>query len=61
MKPWIETAPFINSYVGQTESTNLLLNSWCNEKIVAQFTTVVAGFQTAGRGQRGNKWESDEV
>jgi len=60
MKPWIETAPFINSYVGQTESTNLLLNSWCNEKTVAQFTTVVAGFQTAGRGQRGNKWESDE-
>jgi BirA family biotin operon repressor/biotin-[acetyl-CoA-carboxylase] ligase len=60
MKPWIETAPFINSYVGQTESTNLLLNSWCNEKTVAQFTTVIAGFQTAGRGQRGNKWESDE-
>ncbi|MCR4765891.1 MAG: biotin--[acetyl-CoA-carboxylase] ligase [Bacteroidaceae bacterium] len=46
----------------QIDSTNRYLTSLCEEKQdrVAPFTTVFAEFQSAGKGQRGNSWESEK-
>ncbi|MDO4162769.1 MAG: biotin--[acetyl-CoA-carboxylase] ligase [Bacteroides sp.] len=46
----------------ETDSTNRYLNQLCNEKgeDIAEFTTVSANYQTAGKGQRGNSWEADQ-
>ncbi len=42
----------------ETTSTNVYLKELCRQPM-KEFTTVVARFQTAGRGQRGNFWESE--
>jgi BirA family biotin operon repressor/biotin-[acetyl-CoA-carboxylase] ligase len=42
-----------------TDSTNRYLDGLCRTGEVEEFTTVVAEHQTAGRGQRGNGWESE--
>ena len=39
-------------------STNSLLSQLCKEGHVAEFHTIVTDFQSAGKGQRGNFWES---
>lgn len=50
--------PFL--YLPETESTNLYLKNLLLEPDgVEEFTTVRAAFQTAGRGQQGNHWESE--
>lgn len=49
-------APLIQ--VDETVSTNSYLSRLCAHQPVEPFTTVVANFQTGGRGQRGNSWES---
>lgn len=49
--------------LNETDSTNRYLQELCQErgnKQVAEFTTVCADYQTAGKGQRGNSWESSE-
>lgn len=46
-------------HIDETNSTNSYLQSLCTQQPVEEFTTVLADFQTAGRGQRGNSWESD--
>lgn len=43
----------------QTSSTNNYLRKYCNRRQSPVFTTVTANFQTGGRGQRGNTWESE--
>lgn len=45
-----------------TDSTNRYLTSLCDERHdnVEPFTTVLADYQSAGKGQRGNSWESEE-
>lgn len=45
----------------QTDSTNRYLTSLCDERQdeVEQFTVVMADYQSAGKGQRGNSWESE--
>lgn len=45
----------------QTDSTSRYLTSLCEEQHdhLASFTTVRAEFQSAGKGQRGNSWESE--
>ena len=45
----------------QTDSTNRYLTSLCDENgdIVEPFTTIMADYQSAGKGQRGNSWESE--
>lgn len=45
----------------ETGSTNNYLSQLCNEQeaAVKEFTTVIAERQTAGKGQRGNSWESE--
>lgn len=48
-------------HLEETESTNLYLRKLCAERMVDEGTVVIADFQTAGRGQRGNGWESDRA
>ena len=45
----------------EVDSTSRYLTSLCDEKRdeVEPFTTVLAEFQSAGKGQRGNSWESE--
>ena len=38
-------------------STNDRLAELCQEKEIKEFTTLMAEYQTAGKGQRGNSWE----
>lgn len=46
----------------ETDSTNNYLTQLCNEhpSVAQEFTTVIAERQTAGKGQRGNSWESED-
>lgn len=46
----------------ETDSTNRYLSQLCDtsQSPVAEFTTITARFQTAGKGQRGNSWESEK-
>lgn len=41
------------------DSTNAYLKRLLQENVVENFTTVVADFQTAGKGQQGNTWLSE--
>jgi len=45
----------------ETDSTSRYLNDWCIERHdeVEPFTMVLADYQSAGKGQRGNSWESE--
>ena len=49
-------------HLEHTDSTNRYLTSLCDERQdkVEQFTIVMADYQSAGKGQRGNSWESEE-
>ncbi len=42
----------------ETQSTNLYLKKLATEKSLPDFFSVRTNFQTEGRGQRGNHWES---
>lgn len=46
----------------ETGSTNSYLTQLCNEQqsAVQEFTTIIAERQIAGKGQRGNSWESED-
>ena len=46
-------------WVAETASTNSLLREWIGKERVPEGSVVVADFQTAGRGQIGNVWESE--
>lgn len=61
MKPLTETFPYPLIELEETPSTSQHLSTLCchNPESVAEFTTVSAEFQTAGKGQRGNTWESE--
>lgn len=54
-----ETFPVPLIHISETNSTNNYLQAHCSQQDVEEFTTVVADFQTSGRGQRGNSWESE--
>lgn len=43
----------------ETDSTNRYLTQLCDTHPVEEYTTVCANYQTAGKGQRGNTWESE--
>lgn len=45
-------------YIKSTDSTNTLLKQMAAESNPPEF--IYAGYQTAGRGQTGNSWESEE-
>ena len=42
-------------------STNDRLAELCQEKEIKEFTTLMAEYQTAGKGQRGNSWDSQSI
>lgn len=46
-------------HVRETDSTSNYLNRLSVEQNLEEFTVVSAFFQTAGKGQRGNSWESE--
>ncbi len=46
-------------HIEETHSTNNYLTELCNKEDLAELSTVVANYQTSGRGQRGNSWESE--
>lgn len=60
MMPCPESLPPTWIYIEQTDSTINYLRTYCREHETEEFTTVIAGFQTAGRGQRGNSWEAEK-
>lgn len=53
----MDNAPLI--LLDETDSTNRYLTQRCDREMVPEYTTVCADFQTAGKGQRGNHWESE--
>lgn len=59
MMHYPEPFPVPLIHISETNSTNNYLQSLCTEQQgVEELTTVVADFQTSGKGQRGNSWES---
>ncbi len=57
LSPDLFPVPLI--HISETNSTNSYLQALCTQEKVEELTTVVADFQTSGRGQRGNSWESE--
>lgn len=60
MTPFPEAFPVPAIHVEETDSTISYLRELCSRQCVPELTTVVADFQTSGRGQRGNSWESEK-
>ena len=59
MMPSPDIFPVPLIHISETNSTNNYLQTFCTKEKAEEFTTVVADFQTSGRGQRGNSWESE--
>lgn len=59
MMPYPEPFPVPLIHISETNSTNNYLQTLCARQQVEELTTVIADYQTSGRGQRGNSWESD--
>ena len=59
MMPFPDIFPVPLIHINETNSTNNYLQSLCSKQKMEELTVVVADFQTSGRGQRGNSWESD--
>ena len=47
-------------HVVATTSTNTTLNELCDHQQMAELSCVYTNYQSAGRGQRGNSWESED-
>lgn len=60
MNSSLDTFPVPLITLDQTNSTSTYLRDYCREECPAAFTTVIADYQVAGRGQRGNFWESEK-
>lgn len=54
-----ELYPYHIIEVEETDSTNNYLKSLSNAERIEEYTVVTSQFQNAGKGQRGNSWESD--
>ena len=54
---------YLNKYsairLNEVDSTNEYAKKYILEHTECQFVSIMAGFQTLGRGQHGNKWESN--
>ncbi len=46
-------------HLAETDSTNTQLRQWMNAEAVADYSVVWSDYQTSGRGQVGNSWESE--
>lgn len=62
MKPSLNktTTSYPLIWLNETDSTNRYLSQLCDTSAspLTELTTVATDFQTAGKGQRGNSWES---
>ena len=47
-------------HIVATTSTNTTLDELCNRQPLSDLTCVYTDYQSAGRGQRGNSWESED-
>lgn len=47
-------------HIPETDSTNNYLSKLSDKETVPEFTVVQSDFQTAGKGQRGNSWETEK-
>lgn len=47
-------------HVVATTSTNTTLDELCNHQQMPELSSVYTDYQSAGRGQRGNSWESEK-
>lgn len=47
-------------YIAHTASTNTSLAELCDNGSMPNLSSVYTSFQTDGKGQRGNKWESED-
>lgn len=47
-------------HINATTSTNTTLDELCNHHAIPELTCVYTNYQSEGRGQRGNSWESEE-
>ncbi|KAA6332257.1 Bifunctional ligase/repressor BirA [termite gut metagenome] len=64
MKHCLDSFPVPLIHLKETDSTLRYLNMLCEQNNqdthhIQEFTTVISDFQTAGKGQRGNSWESE--
>lgn len=57
--PYLENFPVPFIEIEETDSTNRYLSEYCRNHKVDEFTTVSTTKQTAGKGQMGNRWESE--
>ena len=57
LSPDLFPVPLI--HISETNSTNSYLQTFCAKEKTEEFTTVATDYQTSGRGQRGNSWESE--
>lgn len=57
----MESFPFPLIELDETPSTNQYLGELCSRQAaeLEELTTVMADYQSAGKGQRGNSWESE--
>ena len=46
-------------FIGETTSTNTYLAELCDREMQPELANVYTTYQSAGRGQRGNSWESE--
>ena len=56
--PYLDAFP-ASIELTETTSTNSFLSALCDKQPVADLTCAYTTFQSAGRGQRGNSWESE--
>lgn len=47
-------------HISATTSTNSTLDDLCNNQSLPELSCVYTDYQSAGRGQRGNSWESEK-
>lgn len=47
-------------HINATTSTNSTLDELCNQQSLPELSCVYTNYQSAGRGQRGNSWESED-
>ena len=47
-------------FIPRTASTNSYLAALCDSRTLPELTCVYTAFQSSGRGQRGNSWESED-
>lgn len=60
MTPFPDAFPVPLFTIDRTNSTNSYLREQFRDSLPTPFTTIIADYQTGGRGQRGNSWESEE-